>query len=278
MFTLLNFLLLVLAGFIAFTLCSNVLYWYETLNNPDERIPSPRPGIFSCLRQFAVTFAGYALCVGLFPFGAVLRRKPAPAGKSGNPGLPPVILLHGLNNNAAVWLYLARVLTKAGYSVSTCSYSSLFVPLDRIMRKLDEHVRTVESFAGGRKPVLICHSLGGIFARNWLREPGNGERASGVITLGTPHGGSKLASLAPGALAKNITPGAALIAALREAPPLTGVACVSLVSPTDEAVLPASGLVPPDGWKLRLTHEIGHFSMLFSPSVAGMVLEELRTM
>jgi len=99
-----------------------------------------------------------------------------------------------------------------------------------------------------------------------------------VITLGTPHGGSKLATLAPGALAKNITPGAALIAALREAPPLTGIACVSLVSPADEAVLPASGLVPPEGWKLRLTHKIGHFSMLFCPSVARMVLEELRTM
>jgi len=150
MSTLLSFLLLVLAGFMAFTLCSNALYWYETVNNPEERIPSPVPGICSCLRQFAVTFAGYALCVGLFPFGPALRRKPAPAGKSGNPGLPPVILLHGLNNNAAVWLYLAHMLPRAGYSVSTCGYSSLFVPLDRIMRNLDEHVRTVEALAGGR--------------------------------------------------------------------------------------------------------------------------------
>lgn len=264
---------LVLSGFAVFSLCSNILYWYESLNTDSGDIPTLRPGLWRCLRMYVISVCGYLTCVGLFPLGPLLRRKPGPGADA---TLPPVVLVHGLNNNASAWLYLGRVLGTAGFGVSTYSYSSLFVPLERIMERFDAHIRRVEALGLGR-PVLVCHSLGGLLARNWLRTPGNAARIGGLITLGTPHGGSKLAVFAPGALGQSITPRGSLVRALREAAQ-PEVPCVSLVSPTDEAVLPAAHLAPPAGtwWRMRVTSPVGHYSMLYCPAVARMVIEEAR--
>ena len=272
--------LIALAGFATFSLCSNLIYWYERLNAQDEPFSQPRPGLLTCARMYAISLCGYLTCVLLLPFGPLSRHTPGLAAHGsrldGDPALPPIILIHGLNNNASAWLYLGRVLRRAGWNVSTYDYRSLCVPVDAILRGLDEHVRQVEAASGGR-PLLIGHSLGGILARTWLQRPEYAERIAGLITLGTPHGGSKLAALAPGALAEQIMPRGALITALRDAA-YPGPPCVALVSPTDEAVLPSSGLVPPQGWRLRMTTPVGHYGMLYCPSVARMVLEEVRNM
>lgn len=268
--TFLALLLLILAGFFLFAVCGSLIYWYETLNTPDKRIPSPRPGLIACLRQYAASLAGYFLCVGLFPFGPLLRRKVAKGGDA-----QPVVCIHGLNNNAAVWLCLSRRMGREGYSVSTYSYFSSFVSLERIIAGLDAHIHEVEAAFPGKKPILVCHSLGGLLARHWLDMGDNRERLAGLVTLGTPHRGSKLAVLAPGRLAAKIIPGSAFLAALSAARALP-FPCTALVSPTDEAVLPASGLLPPEGWAMRVTVRAGHFGMLFRPSISAMVLEELK--
>ena len=275
MHVLASVLLLFFGLILILSLCANVLFWYEALNAPEERIPAPRPGLLPCLRLYALSLISYFLCLGLSPFGPVLRRHP---GKR-ETDLPPVILIHGLLNNASVWLYLGWKVREAGYPVSTFGYSSLFTPLEQIIRDLDGHVRRVEAAAEGRKPVFLCHSLGGLLVRRWLEEEGGRrDRTLGVITLGTPQEGSKAAIFSPGALARSIRPDGALVAGLRKAAPLEGLACVSLVSSEDEAVLPAARLLPPYGWTLRLTPPVTHFFLLFSPPVAAMILEELRKM
>ena len=39
---------------------------------------------------------------------------------------------------------------------------------------------------------------------------------------------------------------------------------------------PFISLVPPQGWRLRVTNRLGHFSMLFCPRTAKIVMEELN--
>jgi pimeloyl-ACP methyl ester carboxylesterase len=220
------------------------------------------------------TLGSYLLCaatLALSPFYG--RRAVKTPGKT--PGLPPLILIHGIYNGAAAWLYLSRRFAEAGFPVSTCSYRSFFTSPDRILRGIEEHVRAVETAFSGVKPVFVCHSMGGLLIRHWLLSPGNKERTGGVLTLGTPHLGSKLAALGSGSLVKDLMPSAGFIRELQDAPELTPLPCVSLVSPTDEAVLPASCLLPPTGWRMRVTNRVGHFSMLFCPGVARIAMEEL---
>ena len=270
--------LIVLAGYLIFTLCSNLIYWYETLNSPEPAIPSPRPGLCICLFHFANTFGSYLLCAVIFVLGPFSRRKITKTPDA-NPELPPLILIHGLYNSAAVWLYLGRRFRKAGFPVSTFSYRSLLATSpERILQRLEEHVRAVEAVFPGQKPVFVCHSLGGVLVRHWLLLLDNRQRAGGVLTLGTPHKGSKVAALAPGSLARHLLPGSEFIGKLREAPLYPAIPCVSLVSPTDEAVLPASHLMPPEGWRIRVTNVAGHFSMLFCLKVADIVMQELTAL
>ena len=278
-------------------LCASVLYWYESLNNPEERIPAPKPGIFSCIFHYFGTLFSFILCAALIAAGPFLRRRPTPSVAA----LPQVILIHGLYNNAGCWLYLARVLSKAGYTVSTYTYSSFRAPLDATLRDLNEHIATVERLAGA--PILIGHSLGGMLARKWLAEYDGSSRIRGVITLGTPHGGSKMAVFALGALGQSLRPSSVQlwrdtssgIAFAREAgqksparprksspssPDVKAEHCLlycsSLISPADGVVLPASLLLPPEGWNLRLTPARHHYAMLFCPATAAILLEEIR--
>ena len=267
--------LVVLAGDMVFTLAGNIIYWYETLNSPEPAIPSPRPGVFSCLFCYLNSLGGYLLCAVIFVLGPFSHRRVMKKPEQ-NPALPPLILIHGIYNSAAVWRYLGRRFGKAGFPFSTYSYRSLFTSPQRIVQGLEDHVRKVEAAFPGQKPVFVCHSLGGLIVRHWLLAPGNRERAGGVLTLGTPHKGSKTAALGPGRLVKHILPTADFIRALQNAPDLAPLPRASLASPTDEAVLPASSLVPPQGWRLRVTNRLGHFSMLFCPRSAKIVMEELN--
>src|SRR5690606_19880004 len=54
---------------------------------------------------------------------------------------------------------------------------------------LEAAVQRVQA-ATGREPVLICHSMGGLAARAWLRACAGDGRVQSVVTLGTPHRGT----------------------------------------------------------------------------------------
>ncbi|MCL1890082.1 MAG: hypothetical protein FWF99_06250 [Desulfovibrionaceae bacterium] len=264
--------LVILVCYMIFALICNVIYWYESINSPEAALNQPKPGLRIFLACYAESLASLFLCALIFPL-APLTRRPATSA----PGVkPPLILIHGLYNHSAVWIYMGRRFRQEGFACSTFSYNSFFTSTQDILQKLEEHVRAVEAVFPGQKPIFVCHSLGGLLFRHWLLQGENHTRPSGALTIGTPHQGSKTAALAPGTLAKNLLPASGFLRSLQNAPK-TNLPCVSLVSPTDEAVLPASSLLPPEGWRLRLAHG-GHFSMLFRPAVAGLALSELREM
>ncbi len=283
-------MMIIAAGFVLFALGASLLFWYEKRNEtappfglvpgvqaaPGAVRPSGdvRPGPAACLRLFLHSLAGYFIGVFLHPVGWAHSWKVRPCGTKG--GKPPLILIHGINDNSSVWLRAAPLFKKRGYAVSTYSYFSLFVPLEKVLSGLEEHVRRVEAACPGRKPVFVCHSLGGVLVRRWLLDEANRRRAGGVATLATPHRGSKLAALAPGTLARCIRPASQLIATLAEPSPREPFPCVSLVTPTDEAVLPAANLLPPEGWRLVVTENTSHFCMLWRGGVLRALLDEVE--
>jgi len=266
---------LVVTGYLLCALCSNVLFWYETLNAPPSAIPLAKPGVVSCLRQYGRALWNYGLCSGLTVFRPVLGRY-IRALEGGDAGLPPVILIHGLYNSGTVWFFLARRLREAGYRVILFGYPSFGTSAEVVTERFDACMARVETESPLYRPCLVAHSLGGLIVRNWLRRPGNAERLSGVITLGTPHKGSKFAALALGSMARATRIRSDLVEGVQPDATPPGL-CVSLASPCDEAVLPPENLMPPASWELVVTHPAGHFGMLFSPRVAATILENLKS-
>ena len=269
-------IVIVLFLFVFAATMSSILYWYETINTPCEEIPSPKPGFVACAQVFAFSLAGYFIGVFSYPVGFFWKRTPTPLTPETAGAKPPIVLIHGINDNSSALLALYYRLQKEGYPVFTFSYFSLFVSVETTLSRFDDFVHMVEASYPGRKPMLIGHSLGGIFIRRRLMQAENQLRALGVITLATPHGGSKMAVFAPGRLAKLILPSSKLIAELKAAGPVESLPCVSLVSPIDEAVLPAASLLPPKGWKMRVTSRASHFTMLYCSCVFADLLEELK--
>lgn len=270
--------ILVALPYAAAAFTGNFLFWYEAINNPCKEIGTPKPGPALCAGMLIRTLAGYVMAIACHPLGWIPRKKLTPWTPDGSLKHPPVVLIHGIYHNPSAWLLHERKLEKAGYVVSNFAYHSFFMPLEAILQRFDDHLHLLEVAYPGKKPILVGHSMGGVIIRKWLGTKKNAARISGVITLATPHGGSKLAALAPGDLVKTIAPSGALIKELKKAETPGELPCVSFVSPVDEIVLPCQCLIPPKGWKMRVTENVSHFGILLRSSVMRQMLEEMALM
>jgi pimeloyl-ACP methyl ester carboxylesterase len=123
---------------------------------------------------------------------------------------------------------------------------------------LREHVR------GGRID-LVCHSLGGLVARVYVQELGGRRRVDRCITLGTPHRGTYNSYWLWSRVGRELRPDSPLLARLvasREG--ASGVRFVSLIAGSDNLVIPR---IFASHEEEILVGDVGHVSMLFSPTV-----------
>jgi len=92
------------------------------------------------------------------------------------------------------------VLRERGHAYVAVNLEPVWGSIDSYVPLIDDAVKRVTQ-ATGMPPVLVCHSMGGLAARAWLRAglktQGAGRpmvrRTEHVITLGTPHHGTLLA-------------------------------------------------------------------------------------
>jgi triacylglycerol esterase/lipase EstA (alpha/beta hydrolase family) len=85
--------------------------------------------------------------------------------------------------------------------------------------------------------ILVGHSMGGLVARAYLQRHGE-SRVAGLVTLGTPHQGSRLAHIGYGENARQMRPGSPWLQALASPAPV--VDTVVIYSPHDNFVMPQS--------------------------------------
>lgn len=101
------------------------------------------------------------------------------------------VFIHGFVCNRGFWTpWLARLRAR-GHAFCAVNLEPVFGSIDDYAGIVDAAVRRVTE-ATGQPPVLICHSMGGLAARAWLRHH-DAARVHQVITIGTPHHGTWLA-------------------------------------------------------------------------------------
>lgn len=154
--------------------------------------PAFRLGALAWLRMFGEEFAASMLQTSWFVPRAAPRQVIYPDSRH-----PPVLLLHGYGCNSGYWDQLAPLLDAARISYAT-------LDLEPITGDIDDYVPLVERAAdrllaasGAATLAIVAHSMGGLVARAWLRKHGS-QRVTRVITLGTPHNGTALASFGVG--------------------------------------------------------------------------------
>lgn len=125
-------------------------------------------------------------------------RQPWAAARPVNPSTPggpriPVLLVHGYLCNGRIWDDMAQTLRAQGHTVLTVDLEPMFTSIDRYAPLIEAAVATLCQQTGAPRVALVGHSMGGLAIRAWLRVHGT-RRAARVLTLGTPHAGTRLAT------------------------------------------------------------------------------------
>lgn len=127
------------------------------------------------------------------PFSVRGNGVQMPLTNGQTPGQLPVLLVHGYLCNHRVWDDVALALRKQGHAVLAVDLEPLFTSIDDYAALLDRQLDTLLAHTGAPQAVLVGHSMGGLAIRAWLRAYG-GQRAARILTLGTPHQGTRIAS------------------------------------------------------------------------------------
>ena len=102
---------------------------------------------------------------------------------------PKVLLVHGLFMRATMLRPMMAQLRRRGYQCLALTYPTRKQTLHD---SVAQHLPRIVEFAGDAPLFAIGHSLGGLYIRHLHQQWQQGLAAGRVVTLGTPHLGSKV--------------------------------------------------------------------------------------
>ena len=189
-----------------------------------------------------------------------------PTGRRG------VVLVHGFMCNRAVWLPWFAPLQQAGHAYEAVNLEPIIGSIDDYADTIDAAVQRVAA-ATGMAPVVVCHSMGGLAVRAWLRSHGADDRVHRVLTLGTPHGGTWAARFSHVVNGRQMRLGGEWVTALQRGEPAGRAGLfVCWYSNCDNIVFPACTATWA-GADNRLVQGVGHVQMALHAGVRGDCLE-----
>ncbi len=151
--------------------------------------PAPRP----TLRQLlAAWWTEIWDDVRVFGWRQPYRWRAVPDRLESAPGRAGIVFIHGFVCNRGFWTPWMLEAGRRGHAFVAVNLEPVFGSIEDYADIIDEAVDRVTR-AAGRPPLLVCHSMGGLAARAWLRKRQAYDRVAHVITLGTPHRGTWLA-------------------------------------------------------------------------------------
>lgn len=240
-----------------------------------ERSPAQRLGPLGTLRLVLGEWrAMVADNFWYLPFDALAVRADPPFSRGGP---TPVLLVHGYMSSRGYWAPLVRWLEERGVTnLHVPNFTSAFSTIERLADELHEEIERIAAGTGHERVVLVCHSMGGLAARLYMRERGE-KRVARLITLASPHHGTALAILGLGEHGRQMRRGSAFLDALAESeaarPPAVPTLSIysvhdNLVAPQDTSRLPWARNVAVAG--------LGHVALIASGRVHPQLLEEIR--
>jgi triacylglycerol lipase len=232
---------------------------------------SQRGARLSAIKLLRLFWFEFLAFTALFTLLQPLERWLRPRASSGRPAQrhAPVLFVHGIYCNAAVWWWTRRRLQAQGIlSTFTVNLEPLAGGIDDFARQLAQEIEDVCAATGAARVVLVGHSMGGLVARACFQNVAGSRRIARLITLGAPHHGSGLAYWGLGRAAQQMRPGSSWLSALkREESDPSHVPIVSIFTLHDNFVAPQDSPVLAHATNIPLTG-IGHLSLLFSGAVA----------
>ena len=187
----------------------------------------------------------------------------------------PVVLVHGYLCNHRIWDDLASALLAQGHSVFAVNLEPVFSSIDDYAPVIDSAVQALVAHTGQTKVAMVGHSMGGLAIRAWMRACGTGQVAK-VITLGTPHAGTRLAKGTSTPNGRQMLWQSTWLAALAASESIQTRKLIHIaLTPQDNIVCPQRAQTLA-GTEPTVFEGIGHLQMCTHPPVLRWVVEHLQ--
>jgi len=103
-----------------------------------------------------------------------------------------VVFIHGFICNRGLWTPWLAGLARNHRAFVAVNLEPVFGSIDDYVPLIEQAVQKV-TLATGMPALVVCHSMGGLAVRAWLRSAaGTDARVHHVVTIGTPHHGTWL--------------------------------------------------------------------------------------
>lgn len=237
----------------------------------DTRTSEHRLGLYGWLVCMTQEVAGSVVTFLIRqPFFGAL---PLPSASGASPHAP-ILFIHGYFCNRAVWRPAARWFAERGHVTGSVNLEPVYGSIDDYPAIIEEAVRALCAHSGQQKVVLVCHSMGGMAARAYLRTYGRHAIAH-VFTLGTPHRGTWLAQLGHGTNSRQMCLASPWRNELERAEPAGfGAGFTTILTLHDNVVAPQSIQTVPGATVHRLKGK-GHIWLALDTDVWQIIADEL---
>lgn len=186
----------------------------------------------------------------------------------------PVIFVHGFMQNRVDFLRMARVVARR--KIGPCfgiNYNWL-APIETSAETLAAFVERVRRETHADRVALVCHSMGGLVAREYMAT-GGADKVAACVTIATPHAGVMWTGPVLAPVIRQLQ----ARSAFHQERERLAVPAYSIYSSHDQVVYPAStSSIAHRGGQDLLASDRGHFSILFQPSVCEAVARYLLEM
>ncbi|MET9291198.1 alpha/beta fold hydrolase [Streptomyces sp. NPDC003077] len=192
----------------------------------------------------------------------------------------PVLLLHGFIDNRSIFVLLRRSLVRHGWRhVEALNYSPLTCDIRKAAELLGRHVEGFCERTGHQRVDVVGHSLGGLIARYYVQRLGGDRRVRTLVTLGTPHAGTRVAPvMSAHPIVRQMRPDSEVIAELARPAPNCRTHFVCFWSDLDQLMVPVgtARIDHPDliAHSVRVSG-VGHLALPVNGAVAAGIREAL---
>ena len=185
---------------------------------------------------------------------------------------PAVLLVPGYMCNRASWRHWVLKGLPRDWNVATISLEPVYARIEEYADALQRAVEKLRADSGSERVTLVCHSMGGLVARTFLRAKGH-DAIARVITICTPHHGTVFARFAHGENTLQMRRACDYVRRLAESDEPVEFICFAsqhdnLVVPRDSQVLACAEAV----W----FEKIGHLAMSASDEVLTKLVEAVE--
>lgn len=189
----------------------------------------------------------------------------------------PVLLIHGIKDNARRMERLARHLREQGRDAYTLSLVPNWgqVGLDELAKQIAAYVE--RAFQPEQAFDLVGFSMGGLVSRYYVQRLDRDQRVQHLVTISSPHRGTWCAYLIPNAGCRQMRPGSAFLRDLESDANevFRRVRFTSFWTPLDLIILPAVSSVVPSA-KCHRIWCAAHPLMIWEPRCLRAVARALE--